>query len=96
MIDHTLHPEPPDADDLELAPRVKGLPPYLFGKINEHRYPMSRDGVIDLDMGNPTDALEPWVIETLREAARERGNHRDRVSDDQTLGLTSEIHRRSR
>ena len=34
MIDHTTNPEAPDLFDLEVAPRVRGLPPYLFGKIN--------------------------------------------------------------
>ena len=43
--------------DLEVAPRVRNLPAYLFGRINELKYRKRRDGidVIDLGMGNPTD-----------------------------------------
>ena len=59
--------------DLEVAPRVRNLPPYLFGKINELKYRKRRDGidVIDLGMGNPTDPPEDWVIDKLCEAARD-------------------------
>ena len=41
--------------DLEVAPRVRNLPPYLFGRINELKYRKRRAGidVIDLGMGNP-------------------------------------------
>ena len=64
--------------DLEVAPRVRNLPPYLFGKINELKYRKRRDGVdvIDLGMGNPTDPPEDWVIDKLCEAARDARNHR--------------------
>ncbi len=64
--------------DLEVAPRVRNLPPYLFGKINELKYRKRRDGidVIDLGMGNPTDPPEEWVIDKLCEAARDSRNHR--------------------
>src|SRR5262249_33885061 len=64
--------------DLEVAPRVRNLPPYLFGRINELKYRKRRDGidVIDLGMGNPTDPPEEWVIDKLCEAARESRNHR--------------------
>jgi alanine-synthesizing transaminase len=64
--------------DLEVAPRVRNLPPYLFGRINELKYRKRREGidVIDLGMGNPTDPPEDWVIEKLCEAARDARNHR--------------------
>jgi alanine-synthesizing transaminase len=64
--------------DIEVAPRVRNLPPYLFGKINELKYRKRRDGVdvIDLGMGNPTDPPEDWVIDKLCEAARDSRNHR--------------------
>ena len=64
--------------DLEVAPRVRNLPPYLFGRINELKYRKRRDGidVIDLGMGNPTDPPEEWVIDKLCEAARDSRNHR--------------------
>ena len=68
--------------DLEVAPRVRNLPPYLFGKINELKYRKRRAGidVIDLGMGNPTDPPEEWVIDKLCEAARDSRNHRYSVA----------------
>jgi alanine-synthesizing transaminase len=68
--------------DLEVAPRVRNLPPYLFGRINELKYRKRRAGidVIDLGMGNPTDPPETWVIDKLCEAAREARNHRYSVA----------------
>ncbi len=82
MIDHTANPETADHFDLEIASRVRNLPPYLFGKINDLKYRMRRDGadVIDLGMGNPTDPPEPWVIDKLCEAARDSRNHRYSVA----------------
>ncbi len=64
--------------DLEVAPRVRSLPPYLFGRINELKYRKRREGidVIDLGMGNPTDPPEEWVVDKLCEAARDSRNHR--------------------
>jgi alanine-synthesizing transaminase len=83
MIDPTPDPsaeqhETIERYDLEVAPRVRNLPPYLFGKINELKYRKRRDGVdvIDLGMGNPTDPPEDWVIDKLCEAARDSRNHR--------------------
>ena len=68
--------------DLHVAPRVRNLPPYLFGRINELKYRKRRDGidVIDLGMGNPTDPPEEWVIDKLCEAARDSKNHRYSVA----------------
>ena len=83
MSDHTFHPDLPEEPfDLEVAPRVRGLPPYLFGKINELKYRKRRDGidVIDLGMGNPTDPPESWVIDKLCEAAHDAKNHRYSVA----------------
>src|SRR5262249_20648803 len=67
---------------IDVAERVKRLPPYLFGKINDLKYRKRRAGVdvIDLGMGNPTDVPEPLVIENLGEAARDERNHRYAVS----------------
>ena len=49
---------------IDVAERVKRLPPYLFGKINDLKYRKRRAGVdvIDLGMGNPTDVPEALVI----------------------------------
>ena len=68
--------------DLEVAPRVRNLPPYLFGRINELKYRKRNAGidVIDLGMGNPTDPPEEWVIDKLCEAARDSRNHRYSVA----------------
>src|SRR2546429_5573798 len=68
--------------EINVAERVKRLPPYLFGKINALKYSKRRAGidVIDLGMGNPTDVPEPLVVEKLCEAARDERNHRYSVS----------------
>jgi alanine-synthesizing transaminase len=78
MIDHTANPDTAEHFDLEVASRVRGLPPYLFGKINELKYRKRRAGidVIDLGMGNPTDPPEKAVIDKLCEAAHDSKNHR--------------------
>ncbi len=76
-------PNTPQAPfQIDVAERVKRLPPYLFGKINDLKYRKRRAGVdvIDLGMGNPTDAPEPAVIDKLCEAARDERNHRYSVS----------------
>src|SRR5436305_5528694 len=68
---------------INVADRVKRLPPYLFGKINDLKYRKRRAGVdiIDRGMGNPTDVPEPLVIEKLCEAAHDERNHRYSVSN---------------
>jgi alanine-synthesizing transaminase len=67
---------------VEVADRVKKLPPYLFGKINELKDRKRRAGadVIDLGMGNPTDPPDPQIIDKLCEAARDDRNHRYSVA----------------
>ncbi len=73
----------PDAGDTEkltpidVASRVKRLPPYMFGRINQLLYDKRRAGsdVIDLGMGNPSDPPDARVIEKLAEAARDPRNH---------------------
>ena len=67
---------------IDVADRVKRLPPYLFGKINDLKYRKRRAGIdiIDLGMGNPTDVPDPSVIEKLCEAARDERSHRYSVS----------------
>jgi alanine-synthesizing transaminase len=68
---------------VNVADRVKRLPPYLFGKINALKYSKRRAGVdvIDLGMGNPTDVPDDLVIEKLCEAARDERSHRYSVSN---------------
>ncbi len=74
--------DPGGAFAIEVSARVKNLPPYLFGKINDLKSQMRRDGadVIDLGMGNPTDPPPEWVVDKLCEAARETKNHRYSVA----------------
>src|SRR5437588_6472579 len=68
---------------IDVADRVKRLPPYLFGKINDLKYRKRRAGVdiIDLGMGNPTDVPDGQVIEKLCEAAHDERSHRYSVSN---------------
>ena len=56
--------------NIEVASRVKRLPPYLFAKINQLMYQKRRAGldVIDLGMGNPNDAPDPLIVSKLAEA----------------------------
>src|SRR5438034_10175240 len=77
-------PNPTQAPfQIDVADRVRRLPPYLFGKINDLKYRKRREGVdvIDLGMGNPTDVPDPLVIDKLCEAARDERNHRYSVSN---------------
>lgn len=74
--------QPQTPFQINVAERVKRLPPYLFGKINALKYAKRREGidVIDLGMGNPTDAPDPLIVDKLAEAARDARNHRYSVS----------------
>ena len=47
---------------IEVAERVRRLPPYLFAQINRLMYEKRRSGndVIDLGMGNPSDPPQTW------------------------------------
>jgi alanine-synthesizing transaminase len=62
---------------IEVADRVRRLPPYLFAQINKLLYEKRRAGndVIDLGMGNPSDPPQDLVIDKLAEAARDPKNH---------------------
>ncbi|MGA2032480.1 MAG: aminotransferase class I/II-fold pyridoxal phosphate-dependent enzyme [Thermoguttaceae bacterium] len=62
---------------IELAERVRRLPPYLFAQINRLMHEKRRGGndVIDLGMGNPSDPPQDIVIDKLAEAARDPKNH---------------------
>jgi len=63
---------------INVADRVKRLPPYLFGKINALKLAKRRAGVdvIDLGMGNPTDVPDAAVIAKLCEAVKDDKSHR--------------------
>jgi alanine-synthesizing transaminase len=100
MSDPTLFREPNDGSgidpgegfSIEVSARVKNLPPYLFGRINELKSQMRRAGadVIDLGMGNPTDPPPEIVIDKLCEAARDTRNHRYSVATG-VLNLRREV-----
>jgi alanine-synthesizing transaminase len=81
-VPNTIDAQPLEPYAIDVAARVRGLPPYLFGKINELKYRKRREGidVIDLGMGNPTDPPDPMVIDKLCEAARDPRNHRYSVA----------------
>ncbi|MGE0610030.1 MAG: aminotransferase class I/II-fold pyridoxal phosphate-dependent enzyme [Pirellulales bacterium] len=70
-------PESGEPFRIELSDRVKRLPPYLFARINAVKYNKRRAGadVIDLGMGNPSEAPQDLVVEKLAEAARDPRNH---------------------
>ena len=63
---------------VEVADRIKRLPPYLFGQLNALKYQKRRanEDIIDLGMGNPTDATPQPIIDKLCEAVRDPRNHR--------------------
>lgn len=67
---------------IEVADRVKRLPPYLFGKINALKHSKRQEGVdvIDLGMGNPTDSPDPLIVEKVCEVIRDPRSHRYSVS----------------
>jgi alanine-synthesizing transaminase len=63
--------------EIRFAPRVYRLPPYLFARINGLLYQKRRAGkdVIDLGMGNPSDAPQDIVVQKLAEAAADPDSH---------------------
>lgn len=84
MADSQSEPNPnPAPFSIAVADRVKRLPPYLFGKINELKSRKRRAGldIIDLGMGNPTDVPDPVVVQKLCEAVADDRNHRYSVSN---------------
>ena len=56
---------------VDTAQRVKRLPPYMFGRINNLLYQKRRAGedVIDMGMGNQSDPPQQLVVDKLAEAA---------------------------
>lgn len=93
---HQQRPDEPVSQDkpfsIEVADRVRRLPPYLFAEINRLMYQKRRagDDVIDLGMGNPTDAPQDLVVEKLAEAARDPKNH-GYVESQGILSLRREV-----
>ncbi|MBI2879789.1 MAG: LL-diaminopimelate aminotransferase [Candidatus Rokubacteria bacterium] len=63
---------------VELADRLKRLPPYLFAEIDRQKKEARARGadLIDLGIGDPDIPSPPHVIEALARAARDPKNHR--------------------
>ncbi len=77
--DQTSDDAPEDARPFEInvAARIKNLPPYLFAELNAKKLAKRRAGadVVDLGMGSPTDPPDPLVIERLGEAIKDPKVH---------------------
>lgn len=58
--------------EINVANRVKRLPPYLFAELNAMKYEKRRNGfdVVDLGMGSPTDPPDPLVVDKLVETLK--------------------------
>ncbi len=67
---------------IEVANRIQRLPPYVLGKLKQMIYERRRAGadVIDMNMGNPSDAPPEAVVDKLREAVLDPRNSRYSVS----------------
>ena len=63
---------------INVSERLRRLPPYLFGRLNEmkSRLRSQRCDVIDLGMGNPNDPVPEPVVAKLSEAALDPRNSR--------------------
>jgi alanine-synthesizing transaminase len=68
--------------EIEPAPRIARLPPYVLGRLKQLIYERRKAGadVIDLNMGNPSDPPPQSVIEKLQEASQETRNSRYSMS----------------
>ena len=78
---------------INIANRVKQLPPYLFGRLNALKYEKRRNNidVIDLGMGNPNDPTPQPIIQKLCEAVQDPRNHRYTVSANGLFNLRREV-----
>jgi len=68
--------------EIKPASRIDRLPPYVLGKLKQLIYDRRRAGadVIDMNMGNPSDAPPDPVVEKIREAVTDPRNSRYSVS----------------
>ena len=64
--------------EINVADRIKKLPPYLFAELNALKYAKRRSGadVVDLGMGSPTDPPAQEIIDKLAEAVKNPKVHR--------------------
>jgi len=64
--------------NIEMADRVKNLPPYIFASIDKIRQESLAKGVdlIDLSIGDPDIPTPQHIVERMREAVKNPENHR--------------------
>ncbi len=62
---------------VQLAERLRGLPPYLFAEIDKVKDEMRRQGVdlISLGIGDPDIPTPPHIVKALQTAAEKAANH---------------------
>ena len=62
--------------------RIKRLPPYVLGIVNELKYEARRRGedIIDFGLGNPDMPTPKHIVDKLIEAAQKESNHRYSLS----------------
>lgn len=67
---------------MEEFSRIKRLPPYVLGVVNElkHQARIRGDDIIDLGMGNPDLPTPPHIVDKMSKAATNPRNHRYSVS----------------
>src|SRR5215470_5486169 len=63
---------------IELAHRIRELPPYLFARIDALKNEERKKGkdLIDLGIGDPDLLTPPHIVAALAEAARDPATHR--------------------
>ena len=63
---------------IELANRIRELPPYLFARIDALKNEERKKGkdLIDLGIGDPDLPTPPHIVAALTEAARDPSTHR--------------------
>lgn len=68
--------------EIKYASRIERLPPYVLGRLKQMIYDRRKAGadVIDMNMGNPSDAPPDAVVDKLREAVEDPRNSRYSVS----------------
>ncbi|MCK5306382.1 MAG: LL-diaminopimelate aminotransferase [Candidatus Omnitrophica bacterium] len=63
---------------MEIAERLKNLPPYLFAEIDKKKKQKIKEGkdIIDLGVGDPDTPTPPYIVDRLCEEVRDAGSHR--------------------
>jgi LL-diaminopimelate aminotransferase len=63
---------------IELAQRIRALPPYLFADIDRKKAELRKQGkdLIDLGIGDPDQPTPPHIVEAIQRAAAEPRYHR--------------------